>query len=411
MDFIKSCYFYKYYDFLIILRICIFYKIFSYYNQINKFESIGSLNFEYFHFFYLGEKVNWKEENTIKFSYEKMSIYHNSTVVIANENKNSKYLLYTGKLFSKVYCPEDSHLITNSTYTIIPNVIVGKYSGFGSLTHKYDTFDPPNMQSFRVASYQGSVSLVLDDLIAIGHQWGMVYGHFVMDILAPMLFIPKDVRCSSKLLLSFNTSMHINLYKAIGFRDDQFVYIEKDQFIYAHKLHTVFNCQPIHGNNVYGMRNLGNEIKRFFHAEEIQPFYLGLQNRKINTARHITNFDDFIISCQNKYGKESILILPDTHPSLSEAVQAFSSLCILFGPSGSNFANMMYMKEGCGVVIAMADMMNGSFTSLAICLHIWCVAMTIENMSHFDKGKVGPLNISTALLALETVEYAVTNQK
>ena len=30
---------------------------------------------------------------------------------------------------------------------------------------------------------------------------------------------------------------------------------------------------------------------------------------------------------------------------------------------------------------------------------------------HFDKGKVGPLNISTALLALETVEYAVTNQK
>ena len=146
-------------------------------------------DFYFHHFLYLGEAVDWNKEKTVKFSYENMSIHHNSTCVVNKENEHSKYLLYTGKLNAKVYCPEDSHIISNSTYTIIPNIIVGRFCGFGTLTQYIDIIDPPRIPYFRVASYTGHVSQVCDDLIATGSMWTEVFGHFVLDVLVTMLFI------------------------------------------------------------------------------------------------------------------------------------------------------------------------------------------------------------------------------
>ena len=204
-------------------------------------ENCENLSFEYFQSFYNGQLVNWKIQKAIPFSYENMSIYHNTSVAIANRTIDSKYVLNSGWLKAKVYCPSDCHLISNSTYTIIPDTIVSKFAGFGSLSQYVDVNHPPDYKRFRVASETGTIVGSCDNLIAIGHMWVFVFGHFVLDVLPSMLFIPENVRNTSKLLLTINSTMYKEYYYAMGFRDDQFVFIENDQFLYVQQLQNAIN--------------------------------------------------------------------------------------------------------------------------------------------------------------------------
>ena len=374
-------------------------------------ENCENLSFEYFQSFYNGQLVNWKIQKAIPFSYENMSIYHNTSVAIANRTIDSKYVLNSGWLKAKVYCPSDCHLISNSTYTIIPDTIVSKFAGFGSLSQYVDVNHPPDYKRFRVASETGTIVGSCDNLIAIGHMWVFVFGHFVLDVLPSMLFIPENVRNTSKLLLTINSTMYKEYYYAMGFRDDQFVFIENDQFLYVQQLHTVINKQPIHGNMVNGIKEIGPIVKKYYKVENIKPFYLGLQNRKEGLSRHLTNFDEIISECEKRYGKENILILPDAHKSLYDAVLAFSSLRIFFGPTGSGFTNMIFMEEECGIVMAMGNWINGTFTALAYVLHIWCVTFNVAKMSHWNKARIGPVNLTRLFLSIDTVDYAIKNKK
>ena len=390
---------------LIIFPIFCFYHFYNFYKSFVICESIATEC----NFIYVAEHIMWKKEEAVPFSYD-MTIHHNTTTVIKEENKNSKYILNTGKLGAAVYCPRDSHYITNTTYAVVPNVYVGLYSGFGNETNYIDVNDPPGVITFRVASFEGNVRKVCDNLIAVGHRWCRVFGHFVMDILVTMLFLPTDVFHNSKLLLSANITRYKELYTAIGFRNDQFIFMEKNEFIFANKLHTIINHQPIHGNIVLGMRELGDKIKKYYHHENIEAKYIGLQNRVINRSRHIANFNDVVKECQNKYGDE-IVVIQDVHATLSDAIKIFASMRVLFGPSGSNFANMIYMKEGCAIVMACANWMNGSFTALSIGLNIWCVCMNIKHMSHWHYTPNCNIEVDKVLLAIDAADYASKNQK
>ena len=360
------------------------------------------------HFYYIGELVNWDLKPPMSFSFEDMAIFSNRTVVYADEETNKKYILDTGQKPLGICCPPYAHNVTNCTYTVLHNIFVTAFAGIGYIDQQIITVDI--VKNFHTPATRGVLNCTIPCLIAVGHRWCRVFGHVIYDVLPLMLFIPENVKQTAKVLLSVNNSMYRQLYVAIGFREDQIINIPREHFIYAQVLHTVISMQALHNNMVYGLKWVGDTIKKYCKTENIEPKYIGLQNR-LRGPRKLSNFNRFVAACQEKFKQENILRLPDLHSNLNDAAKDFASLRIYCAPTGSNFANMIYMKEGCGLVVALAGMEDLPIIAASQNLHFWTLTFNVKGLSHWESWVTAPINITQAIIAIETVDYAVTHQK
>ena len=339
-----------------------------------------------------------------------MASFHNQTIIPTNEKENSKYLLRTREITSKsLVCFIMSSLNRdNATYAVIPNVYVTPSCAFGSenIIMNYTTDVFSSMIHYVVSN--GPVIGRYKDVICCNNQWCSVFAHFLFDTVASLFFIPEEIRKVSKLIIIDPTPMYIQILYALDFYPNQLLFPRKNEFVFAERLHTVFNPELIHGNIICGLPWIHQKIRKKYEADKIEPFFLGLYNRPEKRHRHLENFENFTHICKQRYN--NVYVIPYLHTLLEECVKCYASIKILFAPTGSNLANMLYMKEECGIVAACGDLHDVPMEACAQILHMWMICFDVDGLLH-HKISHASIDPFIAIKAIEIVRFAVDNKK
>ena len=334
----------------------------------------------------------------------------NNTIIKGDHEKNKEYVLTAGSgtFDSSVFYMRSSSYYNNATYAIINNVYIQAAGSFGleNAMYIYPGFKPD--ESLHILTGSGRVIANLSDVISINNRWCKVFAHFLFDAVAPLAFIPENILKTSNIILFHPSIMYFQILEALGINSDQIIPLRICDFIFAQRLHIVFNPEIIHGNMIYGLNWIRQKISQRFNLSRIQPFYLGLYNRPKKSTRHILKFGDFISQCKKRY--KNVYVIPCLHLSLEKCVLCYASIKILFGPTGSNLANMIYMKKECGIVCALADLCDLPMEACAEVLNMWMITFRVEYMLHHFLRNA-PLNYTRAFIAIDSVIYAVENKK
>ena len=354
------------------------------------------------------KNIQW--QYIAKYDIKEISSFMNNTVIQGNHSKDEEYVLPAGSppFSSAVYYIRSSLMRANSTYAIINNVYVQPAGAFGTDSFMYQYPNLEHDDLLHILALGGRVIGNYSDVISINNRWCDVFAHFLFDAVAPLAFVPIDVLKTAKIILLQPSVMYFQILESIGISNDQIIPMRTNEFIYAQRIHTILNPEPIHGSMIYGLGWLRKTISNKFQLDKIQPIYFGLYNRPKGSNRHILKFKSFIKECKKKY--KNVYVLPYLHKSLQKCVSCYASIKILFGPTGSNLANMIYMKEECGVVAALGDLKDLPMEACAEVLHMWMITFTVDKMGHHSKRKA-PLNHTRAFIAIDYVMYAVEYKK
>ena len=332
-----------------------------------------------------------------------------STVIEGNPNETDKYLLNEGHYENQgaIFFAPSALERTNATYVEVPYVYVSAFSGALRPTGKVIFSDI----SITVPRYSenGPVVACLEHVIALGSRWSIMYGHWICDCVMHLLFMPKEVMQKATYLLPVNSSIYRGALEVFGFTDDRIMYLNTSEWVFAEHFHIVYTPEMVHGCMVWGSRELARICKTRFECLNVTPTLYALYNRPPGN-RHLANFQDFVFTVNVRFPHIRWVQLMTLYPTFKDSVIAYSHVKLLFGPTGSNYINMIFMSPGTATVCGVGDMNDGPVYGTAQSCFIWMVTFRVPGMRHHGL-KPNYLDYELALTAIEKGIFVADHQR
>ena len=336
-----------------------------------------------------------------------------SNVFIAgNHTRDKKYIYHEGdsaNAMGGIYFLPSSLEHTNATWVDIEYVYVCAFGGCASSDGRIFYPDFSNMLP-RYAE-NGPVVGFYTDVVSIGSRWVSMYAHWVYDALAPILFIPQEVIDRSVFLLPVNSTIYMEALETFGFlrERNQILLLNSSEWVFAQHFHTVYNPEPVHGCLVWGLKELRRKWRACFNESDAQAEDYAIYNRPEGN-RHLADIEDWVYACNVRFPQFRWKLLEVLYPTFGESVKAYSHVKVLFAPTGSNFANMIFMNSGGAIVCALGDMSDQPVYAAAEVMNIWCVSVSVPNMRHHG-GPYGILDYEATLSAMQRAIFAAEHQR
>lgn len=325
----------------------------------------------------------------------------------ANYTEIEKYLCDDGKIphMSGVFFIPSALNHTNATYVDMEYVYACPYGGCANLDGRI--FYPDKSNSIPRFGESGKVIKYLENVVSLGSKWSIMYGHWVCDVLAPIMFMPEEVINKSVFLLPVNSTIYAEAISLLGF--NEILFLKSNQWVFARHFHSVYNPEPVHGCIHYGLKALSNKIKGKLNASNVIPTNFGLYNRPMGN-RHFFNFEEFIEICHLRFPDIKFYILETLYPTFRESVFAYASCKMYFGPTGSNFANLVWMSSKTVCVVGMGSMHDDPVIANALVMNIWMVTFLVPGMYHHGSF-TGTIDFPLAIKAMNKGFFVLENQR
>ncbi|EAX93424.1 hypothetical protein TVAG_104690 [Trichomonas vaginalis G3] len=281
------------------------------------------------------------------------------------------------------------------------NTIVDRY---GVLMKKKD-----RNHYYRYGACHGPVLNHYTDVIGIGFVEIDVYGHFIMDVMSPMLCIPLDIRKRSVVVLTPGSMKYSHLLRIIGI-EGPIIALERDQYVFATNLYTCWDPRAHGGWSGPPLYRLSRVFQEHCNVTNAVPKYVGFHKRT-DGRRIVSNIFDIMEIAKTKYPKEEIIKIPDSFDSFEAAGKFWSELKIVVSAAGSNLMNVMFMRpEQCVIQNGCSDLFNYAITLEIYVFQQFQIILTSPKMRHYV-WESGVVNQTEALEALDIAFYAIKNKK
>ena len=338
----------------------------------------------------------------------------NSTNIFipGNHTHDKKFIFHEGdsaNAMGGIYFLPSALEHTNATWVDMEYVYVCAFGGCASADGRIYYPDEGSMLP-RYAE-NGPVVGFFSDVVSIGSRWVSMYAHWVYDALAPILFIPQDVIDRSVFLLPVNSTIYIEAVETFGFKRErnQILFLNSSEWVFAQHFHTVYNPEPVHGCLVWGLKELRRKWRECFNETDAVGTDYAIYNRPEGN-RHLADIDDWVFTCNMRFPQYRWILLEVLYPTFALSVKAYSHVKVLFAPTGSNFANMIFMNSGGAIVCALGDMSDQPVYAAAEVMNLWCVSVSVPNMRHHG-GPYGILDYEITLVAMQRAIFAAENQR
>ena len=183
-----------------------------------------------------------------------------------------------------------------------------------------------------------------DSVIGFYHYGTRIYGHFFIDVLAPLTLLSKEIVKNSHYLFFHNASYIHECLSIFNVSSDKIHVFKETQFVFCH---TVYMFSPwIHSFHGYiPYQKLREMFWNHFGLVKDDPKIILMFNRK-RGRRHIINFDSIVESLKTKYPHQSFQMLPE-YNSVAQTAHLINQAKVFFiGFHGSGFVNIIFMQEG-----------------------------------------------------------------
>ena len=209
----------------------------------------------------------------------------------------------------------------------------------------------------------GTVVGYYDHLLAVNHYNTGLFGHYVSDVLIPLLMFPKDIVERSNLIFLSKVKKYQNYLNFIGINPNKAVFLKKREWVYAENLYTPVD--PLVHVSHYGQLSNGfaRKLREYLKLNEIIPNKYFVTNRGPHQSRHISNMDEIYEAIRERYPERKFSILNDIF-NFTEASYVWGSAKLIFGPTGSNLFKHYAMANKSVLVIIGSE--SGVDRALAI---------------------------------------------
>ena len=194
---------------------------------------------------------------------------------------------------------------------------------------------------------KGAVIGVFENIVAVTHSHIFIFGHFISDVLIPLLIFPKEIISRSYVILEAKGIRHSHYLKYIDISLDQVIFLPRKQWIYTSNLYTPVD--PFVHISHYGKlgRTFSQKIRNYFNLSNVIPNKYYLTNRPVNRTRHISNMLEICDIFKIRYPERDFTFLPDFN-NFDDAAHNWGVAKIILGPTGSNlFKHYIMPKKQC----------------------------------------------------------------
>lgn len=261
--------------------------------------------------------------------------------------------------------------------------------------------------SFIYKFYPGKVIAYHRKVILVGHLGMDSYGHFINDLLCPLLIVPEAAFKDSVIICRTNPFIH-EYIKYVGFNND-IILLHQSDWIYCSEVYYPGYPRPhnSHLGNIY--LKLGQIIRKSLGLENVIPDRYVLSNR-ITIWRQIHNMDEVLLKTKEKYPEYNWEIHNMTPKPLPELAKIWGHARILFAVAGSNLMNAFLFAQGSVVIHLLGDV--NDLTAIDCCLasQAKTILMMDGKIPHVGAVK-NYLNISQFHIALKSAIYYMKHKK
>ncbi|EAY05220.1 hypothetical protein TVAG_473990 [Trichomonas vaginalis G3] len=296
----------------------------------------------------------------------------------------------------------------STSYAILQNLYINSWSLFSNGEHVYVM---EGYRAFRYIYTQYNHTLIgkYDSVIAIGDRYAEEYGHFFVDVLAPLMCIPREVWPHSHIVVKENLSYCTDLLNALNFTNDRIIHLKDGEWIFAKTIHTTLYPSSYFRHPATAHANLSILLKQAYGVEHAKPTRYVLMNRdKSLKRRRLANLDEVKEIVQKLYPTIVWEDLSDFYPTIKAAARSFSTIKLLFGITGSNLVRAVFMQPKSVLVIAQLNFNDYNMMAISLVNDLMYFAFSTKGYGHYTEKPVY-LVIDDALRAIKIGIYAAQN--
>lgn len=218
------------------------------------------------------------------------------------------------------------------------------------------------------------------------------FGHFYHDHLSALLKIPQWVwDLNPVIVFRFNQSFVRNAFKIFGFDKYKVVMPSKNYFIYAMNAYTARTPESYQGYGTATYKYLRKRLREYYNTTNIKPEKYYYMNKEKGWHRHFKNLDEAIGVLSNETNTTWTFI-PPKYNDMKTFAATFATIKALISSSGAIAFNMLYMNEGVGMLLLMANHLDWCNVGFCYSLNNFAICQLHLDMEHW--GAPGNTNIT-----------------
>ena len=309
-----------------------------------------------------------------------------------NIDETTKYL-YTRLLPRRLFDTQiihDEAVVFDAHYACIKDIFVNSYSTYSDGDVLYIPKNYTGMPfTWIYEKRDGKLVGAARSVIALGHYATYMYGHFFLDVMVPLMMIPDEIVNESMILILHKYDFVDETFKAFGW-ENKILNPPPDDWYFVHRLYVAYDPMPHVGHRGVALTEFSRRIKEAYGVNEsVRAYRYTLMNRRWNSRRTVTNFNEFVDLVKKTYTNISWEIIEDFH-TMRDTVILYNSIKFHFTPTGSNLIRIFFMQKDTVVLSAQCDFNDFVMQSIAISakVHMFLVA------NNCDHDMPAPIKIS-----------------
>ncbi|EAX98251.1 hypothetical protein TVAG_010280 [Trichomonas vaginalis G3] len=295
--------------------------------------------------------------------------------------------------------------ITNATFHHLRNLYVGSNLLTSNGTHIF-RIGNDGSSSYWYRDQPGIVIANYTHVCAIGNVFSF-YGHFFVDVVAPLMFIPEEYRNKSIIIINKLKPYKIEILTHLGFERKRLVNLQRNNWIYAENIYTL-TPHPIFRYPGITYKNIGETLKKAYGVDKYKLCLYVVSNRAPSEIRKIKDFYYLVTCIRKQFPNYRWDIIPDKFKSFKEVALVYAQIKLIFTITGSNLVRILFMNPGSVVVSAQLNFNDYNMQAMALSNGVKYIAYFDPRYDHTHHGYL-ELDHKDVMRVIKIGLYAAVN--
>ena len=290
----------------------------------------------------------------------------------------------------------------NSTYFEVKDTYV---NGYGAFVCGNTWCREPIYTHFTIT--KGFLEGHVPEAIYFCNTYMDMFAHLFMDLFAPFLMLDAEIRARAPLIVCASHEVVLDIYKTLGYDPKKAIILkDRENWIHVDRCHTIIGMHQV--NCHFGMPylNLYNILHKNLALDQSPPKLYVLYNRPVKHFRHIDNFDMFVEKVHKALPQYDWLKWENITTNFIEAAKLWNAVKLVFMPTGSNVANVIFMQQNTVMCIQLFDWYDSPAIFACHSVNLTVFLSVSKTCNHFFKQKNAQCRVNTNS-AIETIKNGI----
>lgn len=233
-------------------------------------------------------------------------------------------------------------------------------------------------------------SLQIYEKIVLGFSHHVQYGHFMHDMLCPIISMPAEILNDAEIFVCFNENEARNIFNFLGF-DPNHVHALTNQWVHGIDVHATVSSFGV--NAMFkSWIDLHHLIYKKYNLYDIEPTLFTAINKPGSNWGYIGNFDSLIERAKELYPEYNWTLYPaETLFNIEFTAKLLAATKLFISAPGSTCFNCIYMHPNTHILFFSRLLPDNPALASALTLGIYVYSINSPNLKHvfmidFDNG-------------------------